>query len=109
MPPSLDAADDRGRQEMTQRAAAARLHARDCIQHAAHKVVRWCVLLSVHRELLEGDPGLRLAHLYRRGASAGHYVQAELPQVSLLNKLRDKAIRLVDGMLNFRARAANVE
>ena len=100
MPPSPDAADDRDRQEMTLRAAAARLHARDCIQHAAHKVVRWCVLLSIHRELLEGDPELRLALLYRRGAPVGHYVQAVLPQGSLLNEIRDKAIRLVDDMLN---------
>ena len=32
-------------------------------------------------------------------------MQAVLPQVSLLNELRDKAIRLVDGMLNLRALA----
>ena len=73
-------------------------------RRAAHLVVRWCVILAISKDAVARDPALRqanhrLLHMARSGACTADVELVEQWQVYLINKLHDRVIELVDGML----------
>ena len=110
-PPGTDAPEETGGSDDEEPDDPAHDTNAACIRQAAHTVVRWCVLLAVCREVVAGDTELYqvqvcLGAKARRGATNSDMEQVELLQVSLINKLHDKAIAMVNAMLNLRPRYA---